>query len=544
MQVDGGSDNKARAFFAYCELLVKRGVFACVYVSFLPVGHTHADYDQAFVPITIALRKGMVRWVSDMIELFKKAYKTPPQCVEHVMQVHDWTKWLVKDNGLQFEGFARRTPDDDRPHQFIFERGEAARSCDGWYKRWSYELDVWNKKPFQLLHGVPEGQPQLQPTLITHLEGIAKKRTNVLQNFANESTMTCVFTVHDIEQYVRFFDLFSTNTGDLLPVADIEANMSAAHAAKAFRWIPEHVRPLQEAQQEESRGRGEEPILHANQTKIEQKKIKLAAKVARAGPSDLPQLARGVRTMSRMTQLRMSALEREMEERLQRAVTLVPQDAVGVIVGVDAPVDMEPQAMFHWTSPEWEGHDHEYEWLTMEQLQRDWSSLSDDLLYCDVGVTWRDTTHGRMKVYKGMLSDREAGSTWFKIDYEDGDVEWINLASLEVRAVAGSNLPGVTTERRVRWVLWDCRDKATAELPKHKSSASRSRAKDSSSSAESSSDSDMDLPLRVVAQKRGSKRAAAKQASRRITRQSKGTGEGQQTHRLVLPKKRKQAPRK
>ena len=167
-----------------------------------------------------------------------------------------------------------------------------------------------------------------------------------------------------------------------------------------------------------------------------------------------------------------------------------------------------------------------------------------NLLHCQVGVTWLAATKAQTRVYKGSLTDREVGTTWFKLDYDDGDVEWINLRTLEVRAATGEAPLGLKGERRARWVLWDCRDKATAELPKHKSSASRSRAKDSSSSAESSSDSDMDLPLRVVAQKRGSKRAAAKQASRRITKQSKGTGEGQRTHRLVFPKKRKQAPRK
>ena len=218
----------------------------------------------------------------------------------------------------------------------------------------------------------------MQKPLIAHLEGIAKKRQHVLQNFTNESALAPVFSVQDIEQYVTFYDAFCTRGGELLPLAQIEGNMAAAYAPRAFEWIPEQTRPLEAARQEESKDRGEEPILHANQTKIEQRQIRLAAKVARAGPSELPQLARGVRTMSRMTQLRMSALEREMEERLERAVTLVPEDAVGVVVGVDAPSDMEPQVMFHWTSPEWEGHEREYEWLTMDQLQDDWSSVDDN----------------------------------------------------------------------------------------------------------------------------------------------------------------------
>ena len=58
VQVDGASDNKSKHFFRYLMWLVKKNVFETVVCSFLLVGHTHADYDQQFVPITYELRKG------------------------------------------------------------------------------------------------------------------------------------------------------------------------------------------------------------------------------------------------------------------------------------------------------------------------------------------------------------------------------------------------------------------------------------------------------------------------------------------------------
>ena len=58
VQVDGASDNKSKPFFRYLMWLVKKDVFETVVCSFLLVGHTHADYDQQFVPITYELRKG------------------------------------------------------------------------------------------------------------------------------------------------------------------------------------------------------------------------------------------------------------------------------------------------------------------------------------------------------------------------------------------------------------------------------------------------------------------------------------------------------
>jgi hypothetical protein len=47
---------KNRYIFAYLKSLVDSGTFEHVYLSFLPVGHTHCDIDQMFSRIALYMR--------------------------------------------------------------------------------------------------------------------------------------------------------------------------------------------------------------------------------------------------------------------------------------------------------------------------------------------------------------------------------------------------------------------------------------------------------------------------------------------------------
>jgi hypothetical protein len=47
-QIDGGSENTAKATLALCELLVAKRLPRKVVLSRLPVGHTHEDIDAVF----------------------------------------------------------------------------------------------------------------------------------------------------------------------------------------------------------------------------------------------------------------------------------------------------------------------------------------------------------------------------------------------------------------------------------------------------------------------------------------------------------------
>ena len=57
VQIDGGSDNAALDFYAFCELLVRLDVFESVEVNRLPVGHTHEDIDAMFGTLWKALQR-------------------------------------------------------------------------------------------------------------------------------------------------------------------------------------------------------------------------------------------------------------------------------------------------------------------------------------------------------------------------------------------------------------------------------------------------------------------------------------------------------
>jgi hypothetical protein len=49
LQLDNTSkDNKNNYVLSYLAMLVACGIFSDIYVSFLPVGHTHEDVDQYF----------------------------------------------------------------------------------------------------------------------------------------------------------------------------------------------------------------------------------------------------------------------------------------------------------------------------------------------------------------------------------------------------------------------------------------------------------------------------------------------------------------
>ena len=47
-QIDGGSENTAKAWFALCELIVARRLCKKLVLTRLTVGHTHEDIDSKF----------------------------------------------------------------------------------------------------------------------------------------------------------------------------------------------------------------------------------------------------------------------------------------------------------------------------------------------------------------------------------------------------------------------------------------------------------------------------------------------------------------
>jgi hypothetical protein len=57
LQVDGGSENCNRYVFAMCELLIARSLTQRIFLSRLPVGHTHEDMYGKFGKLWFYIRK-------------------------------------------------------------------------------------------------------------------------------------------------------------------------------------------------------------------------------------------------------------------------------------------------------------------------------------------------------------------------------------------------------------------------------------------------------------------------------------------------------
>ena len=140
-------------------------MFDTVYVCFLLVGHTHADYDQKFVPITFQLRQSCVKNIRDLMNVYQAAYKSAnasPKCIEHVKAVPDYFKWF-KAAWQTFQGFARKVPDEDRPHQFVW-------NADGmWYKNFQTDKTPWNTDAVNILKQVPTDDAPMQVPQRNHL---------------------------------------------------------------------------------------------------------------------------------------------------------------------------------------------------------------------------------------------------------------------------------------------------------------------------------------------------------------------------------------
>jgi hypothetical protein len=82
LQLDNCSrENKNTYVLTYCAWLVERGVFTDVFVSFLPVGHTHFDPDQFASRIAQAVKYKNLHSVAAYVELIKHCYNPQPEVV-------------------------------------------------------------------------------------------------------------------------------------------------------------------------------------------------------------------------------------------------------------------------------------------------------------------------------------------------------------------------------------------------------------------------------------------------------------------------------
>lgn len=83
-QVDGGSENTARAVLAICELLIIKRLTTKIIFTRLVVGHTHEDIDSKFGKIWTEIRNNHVLSPDDFEYFINKVLKSDKQPVEIV----------------------------------------------------------------------------------------------------------------------------------------------------------------------------------------------------------------------------------------------------------------------------------------------------------------------------------------------------------------------------------------------------------------------------------------------------------------------------
>ena len=518
VQVDGGSDNKARAFFAYCEWLVKTRVFDTVYVCFLLVGHTHADYDQKFVPITFQLRQSCVKNIRDLMNVYQAAYKSAnasPKCIEHVKAVPDYFKWF-KAAWQTFQGFARKVPDEDRPHQFVW-------NADGmWYKNFQTDKTPWNTDAVNILKQVPTDDAPMQVPQRNHLKKLANDREGVFKHFCTNTTANqyVLFTDEDKQEMTDLFDMFCDENGKLFE----DLTMMSEKMRESYEWkpLPSKVHMTTEAAEFEHK-RGVEPIVHSKLTKKARERLLLlqdshwtqAQKEAAAmvdnieldasdesnceedqdsAPDDVPlgkrlneevdlntYLARRSKVISKTQKAVEESIIRDMQRTTRRSMnasmqnkdSLTPSQIIDVAhcVGAAKFPGREVLFLMHWV--DWKGHDEEFMWQTFDEIGN-LDSLDDSLvgekvmrmyvacvylpfltLHSQVVVTWSGSQHNGA-VYKGVISEFHGGkkSKTYRIDYEDEqDAELFDFKTFKVDAVDDFPKP---LFKRQTWILDSC----------------------------------------------------------------------------------------
>jgi hypothetical protein len=305
LQVDGASDNKNRTMFSYCEYLVREGIFEVVTVSFLIVGHTHADYDRYFVPITKQLRRVPVNSINDLLEVFWEGYKTEkPLCIE-VMNAHaDYEAWFQEVAQKHVpKGFAAQVNDIYRPHHFTFEKA-SGNACEMNYKNLCTDESDWNKEPVVWLTKSPaEGGPKMatpaspdfedfdlvnihaRAVRETHagrwperLKLLANTREKVMKHFKYNELEPGYMSKEDEMQMQHTFDLFSDDKGTLKLEVLIEAMQNGHKTLPAgreqvytgFQWRKHPKFDYRSVEAEfalmhaaTSHERGPEPIIHS-----------------------------------------------------------------------------------------------------------------------------------------------------------------------------------------------------------------------------------------------------------------------------------------
>ena len=100
LQVDNCTrENKNTFLFCYLECLVAWGVFQEIFVSFLPVGHTYADIDQAFSCTSRRLHSNDAATIEDLHKELRSSF-TPEPFVVRMLHVVNFSALCKLENSI------------------------------------------------------------------------------------------------------------------------------------------------------------------------------------------------------------------------------------------------------------------------------------------------------------------------------------------------------------------------------------------------------------------------------------------------------------
>ena len=116
-------ENKNTYLLAYLAWLVERGVFDFVYLSFLPVGHTHNECGQCASCFGLACRHNDVTCLTDLMDLLRKSFYPEP-VVEYVSEVADVKRMMNPDLSHHFgtSSHIKQCTNVSTPLHFEFRR--------------------------------------------------------------------------------------------------------------------------------------------------------------------------------------------------------------------------------------------------------------------------------------------------------------------------------------------------------------------------------------------------------------------------------------
>ena len=107
-------ENKNRFVLALNHLLVEKGVFVKVKMSFLPVGHTHDDVDQFFSKINSVVTRRNIMTIQDLHAAVKESFLPTPTCT-HLDNMGMFVPWFLPLIEKNISGHTK-------PRCFLFKR--------------------------------------------------------------------------------------------------------------------------------------------------------------------------------------------------------------------------------------------------------------------------------------------------------------------------------------------------------------------------------------------------------------------------------------